>query len=65
MDEFKIVKSGGGRSEDENRTDVLIKKASVVNSLPDYLAPGSTAFTADMSYIATKDLDGSWKQIGG
>ncbi len=42
----------------------LIKNSGVVNKLPD-CAPGSTAYTATMAYMANKDLDATWKPIGG
>ena len=41
----------------------LIKNSGVTSKLPD-CAPGSTAYTATMNYMANKDLDGTWKQIG-
>lgn len=37
----------------------------IISSLPDDAAPGSQCYTADMTYIANKDLDGTWTKIGG
>lgn len=36
----------------------------LTSKLPEEAAPGSTAYTATLSYMANKDLDGGWKQIG-
>ena len=43
----------------------LIKNSSVVDKLPKDAAPGSKAYTAVMDYVANKDMDGAWKEIGG
>lgn len=58
-EDFRIVKRDPG-----NVLTVLIKNSGATASIPEEAAPGSTAYTADMSYIANKDLDGEWKQIG-
>ena len=56
-EDFRIVKRDPG-----NVLTVLIKNSGATASIP--AAPGSTAYTANMSYIANKDLDGEWKRIG-
>ena len=61
---YKVLKSNNGRSEDANRAEVLIESSADLANLPENLAPGSVAYTADMSYIAMKAIDGAWKQIG-
>ena len=61
---YKVLKSNNGRSEDANRAEVLIESSSDLANLPENLAPGSVAYTASMSYIAMKAIDGTWKQIG-
>ncbi len=64
MDEdWRIVKREPG-----NVLSILIKSAAVsggqiICSLPEDAAPGSTAYTATLSFLATKDLDGEWKPI--
>ena len=58
-EDFRIVKRDPG-----NVLTVLIKNSGATASIPEEAAPRSTADTADMSYIANKDLDGEWKQIG-
>lgn len=61
MDEdWRIVKREPG-----NVFTFLIKSSDVTSKLPADAAPGSAAHTATLSYMAVKDLDGTWKQIGG
>lgn len=60
MDDYRIVEVKPG-----NVLSLLLKSSDKVSSLPEEAAPGSTAYTADLSYIAMKDIDGTWKQIGG
>jgi hypothetical protein len=60
MDDYRIVERKPG-----NVLTVLIKDSTKTSKIPADAAPGSTAYTADMSYMANKDIDGTWKQIGG
>ena len=62
---YRIMKSGSGVQEDANKAEVLIEGADDLATLPDTLSPGSVAYKADMSLLYMKDLDGTWKQIGG
>lgn len=60
-----IVKSSGGVQENPNKCEVLIDSAADLANLPEELAPGSVAYTADFSVLRMKALDGSWAEIGG
>ena len=62
---YAIIKSNSGVEEAANKCDALIESASDLADLPGDLAPGSLAYTASMSAMYMKDLDGTWKQIGG
>lgn len=62
---YRIIKSGSGIPEDANKAEVLIQSVDDLDDLPETLSPGSTAYKADLSLLYMKDLDGSWKQIGG
>ena len=59
-EEWRIVKREPG-----NVLTFIIKNSGVIAKLPEEAAPGSSAYTATMSYMANKDLDGEWKPIGG
>ena len=61
---FEIVKSSSGVPETANRCEVLIDSAADLASLPDNLAAGSVAYTASMSAMYMKAIDGTWTQIG-
>jgi len=61
---FEIVKSSSGVPEAANRCEVLIDSASDLSSLPKELAAGSVAYTASMSAMYMKAIDGTWTQIG-
>lgn len=61
MADYKIIGSSSGVREDANKVDILLKNAAAISQVPEDCAPGSMAFTADMSYVAMKDLDGAWK----
>lgn len=60
MNDYRIVEAKPG-----NVLSVLVKSSESAGSIPEYAAPGSTCYTADLSYMAIKDIDGTWKQIGG
>ena len=60
MDDYRIVEVKPG-----NVLSVLVSGSDKVSKIPENAAPGSTCFTADLSYMAMKDIDGAWKQIGG
>lgn len=62
---YKIVKSAGGVPESAEKVEVLIESSSDLASLPDDIAPGSVAYTASMSAMYMKAIDGTWTQIGG
>lgn len=70
--QYRIVKSSSGKPESNNKCEVLIKKSNSsedlqasLASLPPELAPGSMAYTADLTSMFQKDLDGTWAKIGG
>ena len=60
MDDWRIVEVKPGRV-----LSVLVKDSAAVSEVPEDAAPGSVCYTADLAYMAMKDLDGEWKQIGG
>ena len=60
MDDYRIVERKTG-----NVLSIVIKDSNVTGSLPEDAAPGSVCYTADLSYMAMKDIDGTWVQIGG
>jgi len=62
---YKIVKSSSGTPESENKCEVLIESSSDLANLPADLAPGSMAYTASLSAMYMKAIDGTWTQIGG
>jgi len=62
---FEILKSSTGIQEPVNKCEVLIESAADLASLPDDLAAGSVAYTASMSVMYMKAIDGTWTQIGG
>lgn len=61
---FKIVKSSSGVQEGADKVEVLIESESDLINLPDHLATGSVAYTASMSAMYMKAIDGTWTQIG-
>ena len=62
---YKIIKSAGGVPESAEKAEVMIESANDLDSLPEELAPGSVAYTASLSLMYMKGLDGTWSQIGG
>lgn len=62
---FEIVKSTSGVSDTANRCEVLIESAADLANLPEELAAGSVAYTASMSVMYMKAINGTWTKIGG
>lgn len=62
---YQIVKSAGGVPESSDKCEVLIESASDLTNLPEEIAPGSVAYTASLSLMYMKGIDGTWTQIGG
>lgn len=62
---YQIVKSAAGVQESPNKCEVMIESAADLETLPEDIAPGSVAYTADFSVLRMKALDGSWAEIGG
>ena len=66
MANYTVVKTINNDHEwdaDKQTVEVLVASESDVAELPDRFAPGSVAYTADMEYIAVKDLDGTWAEV--
>ena len=62
---YQIVKSSGGVPENTKKCEVLIESSSDLTNLPEDISPGSVAYTASMSAVYMKAIDGTWTQIGG
>lgn len=64
---YNILSSSDGVQiqRDKGIREILIDSSADLANVPTDTAPGSVAYTADMSYIAMKANDGTWKQIGG
>ena len=62
---YSIVYSSTGVKASDRRSEVLIESASDLADLPAHLAPGSVAYTASMSAMYMKAIDGTWTKIGG
>lgn len=62
---FEIVKSTSGVPESANKAEVLIESANDLKNLPDNLSTGSIAYTASLSLMYMKAIDGTWTKIGG
>ena len=63
---FTVVKTINNDPEwyaDKQTGEVLVSAESDMDELPERFAPGSVAYTADMEYIAVKDLDGTWAEV--
>ena len=43
----------------------LVDSEDDLIDIPSHVAPGSTAYTADMSHIWQKANDGTWTSMGG
>ena len=61
---YEIMKSSTGTAESANKCEVLIESSSDLANLPEELAAGSVAYTASMSAMYMKAIDGTWTQIG-
>ena len=62
---YKIMKSTSGVVDSAEKCEVMVESSSDLSSLPDNLAIGSTAYTADLTSIWIKALDGTWTKVGG
>ena len=62
---YQIVKSAGGVPESSEKVEVLIESSSDLANLPESISPGSVAYTASLTLMYMKDIDGTWTQIGG
>ena len=64
---YKIIesRSGNNLSTDSMKSSVLIEAEADLKGLPEELAIGSFAFTADFSGMWCKGLDREWHKIGG
>lgn len=61
---YKIVKSTSGVPESAEKVEVLIESSSDLANLPEGFAAGSVAYTASLSAMYMKAIDGTWTQIG-
>ena len=59
----KIINNDHEWDADTQTVEVLVSAESDVAELPDRFAPGSVVYTADMEYVAVKDLDGTWAEV--
>lgn len=59
---YEILKKGDGYQV-SNMCTIMIEGSSDVANLPDNVAPGSIAYTADMSLMYMFGLDGTWHEI--
>lgn len=65
-----VIVGGEGRNYGNNHKEWIISSQEDLAD-PEFegncddSAPGSLAYTADFSVIAQKDLDGTWKIVGG
>lgn len=48
-----------------NRMEILVDSAADLDSIPAAAAAGSIAYTADLTAMWQKGIDGDWKKIGG
>lgn len=62
---YKIIKSAGGVQENADKCEIMIESASDLDDLPSDLASGSVAYTASLSIMCMKGLDGNWAYIVG
>lgn len=62
---YKIVVSqfGNAVATDAMKCEVLVESESDLAALPENLATGSMAYTADFSGLWMKNIDGTWKTI--
>ena len=59
---FEILKKGDGYQR-SNVCTIMIESENDIDNLPGDVAPGSIAYTADMSLMAMFGLDGEWHEI--
>lgn len=55
----------GGKANSANLNEYIIDSVADVANLPVNIAPGSTAYTADLSLIYIMDNHGVWTKVGG
>ncbi len=62
---FKIVESrfGNAVATDSMKCEVLVEGEGDLSELPEGLAVGSMAYTADFAGLWMKNMDGTWKAI--
>lgn len=61
------VSIDGSTSDKLRKTEFLIDSESDISTPPAndaYVAPGSTAYTADLGNIYMKAADGTWTKVG-
>ena len=59
---YAVIKKGDGY-ERSGVCTIMIESASDIQNLPGDIAPGSVAYTADMSLMYMFGLDGQWHEI--
>lgn len=64
---YTIVETSNGRDTypAPKTRSILVDSESDLASIPEDTAPGSTAYTADMTQMWMLDNSGVWKRIGG
>lgn len=62
---MKIVSSQHGNviATDAMKCEILVEDESELENLPEGIAVGSMAYTADFSGLWMKGLDGAWKKV--
>ena len=61
-----LTNSAGTETQtDIGKREILIDAAGDLANIPADTAPGSVAYTADMTLMYMKANDGTWKRIGG
>ena len=64
---FNIIKNSLGTAvqADRDLREILIDSAADLGDIPEDTAPGSVAYTPDMTLMFTKGNNGAWSRIGG
>jgi hypothetical protein len=58
---MSICKVKGRGASATEVDEFLVESADDAANLPTDAAPGSIAYTADLTYVAMKDINGEWK----
>ena len=58
---FQQIKARGDMVTEVD--EFMIESSDDLSNLPSTAAPGSIAYTADMSYVAQKDINNTWATI--